>query len=99
MEAIALFLTLAVTVEGIVEYIKTIIDGERKAAVIQIGALAVAVALCILSGADIYAAIGASFTVPYVGCVLTGVFASRGANYASDILGRLKGAGGGKYAA
>ncbi len=99
MESIILFLTLAVTVEGIVEYVKTIIDGERKTAVIQIGALIAAVALCILSGADIYAALGAAFTVPYVGCVLTGIFASRGANYASDILGKLQGVNGGKYAA
>ena len=94
-----MFLTLAVTIEGIVEYIKTLIEGEQKAAVIQIGALVVAVALCILSGADIYAALGVTFGAPYVGCALTGVFASRGANYASDILGRLQGAGGGKYAA
>lgn len=97
METIALFLTLAVTVEGLVEYGKTIVEGERKAAVIQIGALVVAVALCILSGADVFGALGVTFGVPYVGCALTGVFASRGANYASDLLGRLQ--SGGKGAA
>ena len=93
MTAILLFLTLAVTVEGLVQYIKTLIQGEKKAAIIQVGALIIAVALCILSGADIYAALGVTFGVPYVGCVLTGIFASRGANYASDILGRLQVAG------
>ena len=93
MTAILLFLTLAVTVEGLVQYIKTLIQGEKKAAVIQLGALIIAVALCILSGADIYAALGVTFGVPYVGCILTGIFASRGANYASDILGRLQAAG------
>lgn len=93
MTAILLFLTLAVTVEGLVQYIKTLIQGEKKAAVIQLGALIIAVALCILSGADIYGALGITFSVPYVGCVLTGIFASRGANYASDILGRLQKAG------
>ena len=30
MEAIVLFLTLAVTVEGLVEYVKNIIEGERR---------------------------------------------------------------------
>ena len=99
MEAIPLFLTLAVTIEGLVEYIKTLIGGERKAALIQLGALAAAVPLCVLSGADIYAALGAAFRVPYIGCVLTGVFASRGANYAIDLLDRWQGAGGSKYAA
>lgn len=98
METIVLFLTLAVTVEGFVEYVKNIIEGERRAVVIQLCALVVAVALCVLAGADIYASMGVTFSVPYVGCVLTGIFASRGANYASDILGKLQSSGG-KYAA
>lgn len=98
METIVLFLTLAVTVEGLVEYAKNIIEGERRAVVIQLCALVVAVALCVLAGADIYASLGVTFSVPYVGCVLTGIFASRGANYASDILGKLQSSGG-KYAA
>lgn len=98
METIVLFLTLAVTVEGLVEYAKNIIEGERRAVVIQLCALVVAVALCVLAGADIYASLGVTFSAPYVGCVLTGIFASRGANYASDILGKLQSSGG-KYAA
>ena len=98
METIVLFLTLAVTVEGLVEYVKNIIVGERRAVVIQLCALVVAVALCVLAGAVIYASLGVTFSVPYVGCVLTGIFASRGANYASDILGKLQSSGG-KYAA
>ena len=92
METIVLFLTLAVTVEGLVEYVKNIIEGERRAVVIQLCALVVAVALCVLAGADIYASLGVTFSV------LTGIFASRGANYASDILGKLQSSGG-KYAA
>ena len=98
METIVLFLALAVTVEGLVEYVKNIIEGERWAVVIQLCALVVAVALCVLARADIYASLGVTFSVPYVGCVLTGIFASRGANYASDILGKLQSSGG-KYAA
>ena len=93
MTAILLFLTLAVTVEGLVQYIKTLAQGEKKAAGIQIGALAIAIALCIMAKADIYSEMGITFSLPYVGCVLTGIFASRGANYASDILGRLQQAG------
>ena len=93
MTAIFLFLTLAVTVEGLVEYGKTLLKGDRNSKLLQIGALAVAVALCILSGADVYAALGVTFSLPYVGCVLSGVFASRGANYANDILKKLQNAG------
>lgn len=91
MTAILLFLTLAVTVEALVEYAKTIITGkDKKAIALQIGALAVSILLCVLTGADIYAALGVPFVYPIAGCILTGVFASRGANYASDILGKLQ---------
>ena len=93
MTAIFLFLTLAVTVEGLVEYGKTLLKGDRNSKLLQIGALAVAVALCVLSGADVYAALGVTFSLPYVGCVLSGVFASGGANYENDILKKFQNAG------
>lgn len=90
MDTIVLFFVLAITVEGIVEYVKTLISQERKAIYLQVGALATSILLCVLSGADIYAALGVQFAFPVMGCVLTGIFASRGANYANDILGRLQ---------
>lgn len=90
MELICLFFVLAVVVEGMVEYTKTLIAMEdKKAIAIQLSALGVSVLLCLLSGADVFAQMGVVFRVPYVGEVLTGVFASRGANYASDLIGRL----------
>ncbi len=90
MDAILLFFSLAVSVEGLVEYVKTFISKDWKTTVIQASALLVSVVLCLLAGADIYAALGVTFQAPFVGSVLTGIFASRGANYASDILKRLK---------
>ena len=90
MDLFFLFFVLAVIVEALVEYAKTVIAmQDKKAIIIQLSALAVSIALCCLSGADILTQLGVTFQVPYVGCVLTGVFASRGANYASDLLGRL----------
>lgn len=94
MAAILIFLTLAVTVEGLVEYVKNLVTSkDKKSSIIQLFALLIAVMLCVMSGADVYAALGVTFGLPYVGCILTGIFASRGANYASDILGRLQKAG------
>ena len=60
----------------------------------SMGAMAlriVAVLLCVLSGADMYAALGVPFSVPAVGMVLTGIFASRGANFVNDLIGKLRG--------
>ena len=94
-------LVLAVTVEALVQYAKTIMDmvtaKDRKTAITQLGALLVAVALCVLAGADVYGAFGVSFGgTSWLGAVLTGVFASRGANYAADIVKALQTATQGK---
>ena len=55
------------------------------------GFIIMSVLLCVLSGADMYAALGVPFSLPAVGMVLTGIFASRGANFVSDLIGRLRG--------
>lgn len=94
--AVVLMMVVAVTVEGLVEYGKSVYkllaESGKKALALQLAALAVAVFLCLTAGADLYAWLGVEFVVPHVGCVLTGVFASRGANYASDFIGRVRGA-------
>ena len=97
MTAIVLMFVFDVTVEAVVQYAKTIMDmvtaKDYKTAITQLAALLAAVSLCVLSGADVYGALGVSFGgAGWLGSVLTGVFASRGANYAADIVKRLQGA-------
>ena len=95
MEQLALALMMAVTAEGLVEYGKSaaaaLAGGGWRAAALQGGAAAVSVALCLGSGADLYAPLGVQFAAGWVGPVLTGIFASRGSNYLSDLIGRLRG--------
>ena len=94
MEKIALVIILAITVEALVEYGKTIgkafTDGNWKTAVTQIVAIALSVTLCFALGADLYAALNVSFLWPWVGILLTGIFASRGANFVSDLVKKLQ---------
>lgn len=94
MDKILLAVVLAVTVEGLIEYAKSIgkavADGQRKTAVTQGAAIALGVALCLATGADIYAALGVQFAAPWIGTALTGIFSSRGSNYLSDIAKRLQ---------
>ena len=98
MEQLVLALMMAVTAEGLVEYGKSVAaalaGGGWRAAALQGGAAAVSVALCLGSGADLYAPLGVQFAAGWVGPLLTGIFASRGSNYLSDLIGRLRGAGG-----
>lgn len=93
MNGLVLVLALAVTVEALVEYAKSIgrafLSKQWKTAVTQVAAAGISVLLCLAAGADLYAAAGVDFHLPAIGCVLTGVFASRGANYISDLAKRL----------
>ena len=93
MDKLALIVMLAVTVEALVEYGKSIVkafaDRQAKTAVTQIMAVIVSVLLCFAAGADMYAAIGVSLAYPWIGVLLTGIFASRGANFVSDLAGKL----------
>lgn len=93
MTGILLILVLAVTVEAIVEYVKTIMatfsGGDRKTAALQVLAVIISILICFAASADLYAALGIVFAYHWVGIVLTGIFASRGANYVSDFIGNI----------
>ena len=94
MQMILLAIVMAVTVEALIEYVKQIAkalsSGEDKAAATQVVSILLGVLLCLAVGADVYGALGVAFSVPWVGTVLTGIFASRGSNYISDLAKRLQ---------
>ena len=62
MQGILLILALAVTVEAVVEYVKSIVkmftEKDYRTAITQLSAAAIAIALCFAAGADLYAALG-----------------------------------------
>lgn len=94
MDMIVLVLMMAVTVEGLIEYGKTVgkamLDKQYKTAITQGTALILSVLLCFAVGADFYAVLNVQFTLPWVGVLLTGIFASRGANFVSDLFKKLQ---------
>ena len=85
---------VAVVCEALIEYTKTIIkafsEGDKKTAITQLCAIIIAIVLCFCANADVFAMCGFAFPTPYVGIILTGIFGSRGANYVSDILKKIK---------
>ncbi|MBQ1950696.1 MAG: hypothetical protein II363_03765 [Clostridia bacterium] len=93
MTMVTLIVVLAVTVEALVEYGKTwftsITQGGWKTAVIQTGALAVSVLLCIATEADMFQILGISLGNPLLGSVFTALLTARGSNYMADFLTRL----------
>lgn len=88
MEIIA----IVILIEGLIEYTKTVADsfesGDYKTFRTQLASIVIGIVGCVLFHANAFA----SFDVaPIVGTVITGIIASRGANYASDLLGRITG--------
>ena len=94
MKEFLLIFVLAITVEALVQYGKTFLkmleDKQYKVAVTQLGAVVLAVILCFATGANVYALLGITFSVPWLGILLSGIFASRGSNYLADIIKRLQ---------
>ena len=94
MQAFLLILSLAIIVEALVQYAKTIItmleNKQYKTFGTQLAAILIAVFICFAAGADIFALMGISFSVHWLGTLLTGIVISRGSNYASDLIKRLQ---------
>ena len=94
MQTIVLILVLAITVEAIIQYSKTIIEmlekKQYKTFATQLAAILLSVFICFTAGVDLYTLVGVSFTLPWLGMLLTGIVVSRGSNYTSDFIKRLQ---------
>ena len=93
MEEMVLVMVMAVTVEALVEYGRTVLQsfgGRWETAVLQLSAVVVSIGICWPTGADLYAAFDIHFAFVPAGYILTGIFAARGANFLSDFAGRLQ---------
>jgi hypothetical protein len=83
MEFAALFI-IAITIEALISLGKEIFT--KGIAWQKLAAIGIAVFLVIAANKDLYAMVGVTFTIPYVGMVLTGIAASRGSNYLADLV-------------
>ena len=94
MQTVVLILVLAITVEAIIQYSKTIIERlekkQYKTFATQLAASLLSVFICFTAGVDLYTLVGVSFTPPWLGMLLTGIVVSRGSNYTSDFIKRLQ---------
>lgn len=88
-QSILVIIVVALLIEAIVETIKPIYDKEKGWNRDALIALAVSVVVCVLTGADAFLAVGAPLVVPFAGSVLTGILASRGANFIHDLLKKV----------
>ena len=89
---IAVIIAVAILIEGLVEYGKTIADtfndGEKRTALIQVITIVIGVGLAFAFDADMFVPLGLTVN-HYIGMVLTGIVMIRGSNYVSDLIGKL----------
>ena len=91
MEQFVQFFIMAILIERFTEWIKqifgkTLPEKIGNISVFLILSFSVAVVVTVGLGADLFAAMGLYFTIPYMGTILTAWAVSGGANYLFDLL-------------
>lgn len=98
MKTIALIIIVSTLIEGLIEYAKTIIrmfeQGDYKTAKLQLSSIVLGIAFAFVWHLQLFN-IGLSDIYdtainPIIDMILTGIVASRGANYANDFIGKLR---------
>ena len=94
MKDIIFVLAVAVLVEAMVEYFKSIVkmfaDGERKTAIMQLITIAVGVLFAYLFKLHLFEVLEMPVNST-ADMILTGIIISRGSNYVNDLISRIRG--------
>lgn len=76
---------LAIIVEGIITYTREIVVNKKLQWQVFV-AICLGVLVSIAYNVDLLALAGLVSTIPFLGCVLTGILISRGSNYIFDLV-------------
>mgnify|MGYP007040927969 CR=1 FL=1 len=88
MEKLLIIIMIALIAESVWETLKMTWQ-EGKISIDRIGALVVALILCIGVRLDILSLLGINVTIPFLGVILTGILISRGSNFIHDLLVKI----------
>ena len=88
MEKLIIIIMVALIAESVWETLKMTWQ-EGKISIDRIGALVVALILCVGVRLDILALLGINTTIPFLGIILTGILISRGSNFIHDLLVKI----------
>jgi len=87
MEKLGLVVLAAILIEAVVEWVKDLVRSDVRWP--KLVALGVAIPILFLLDLDIFSLVGLERNIPFLGTLLLGVVASRGAGYAHDFLDRI----------
>lgn len=83
-------LVLAMLCESVWQSIKMIYQKDKYLTISNVGALIVALLICISTNLDIFIIFKIDSSIPYLGIVLTAILLSRGSNFIHDLLDKMK---------
>lgn len=86
----AQLIIIAILVEAIWENLKMIWN-KNKINFNMLGSLFLSVTICILAKVNIFEIVGINLSISVIGCALTGIICSRGANFVNDLFSKLNG--------
>ena len=88
MNALSQIVVAAGLIEALIEIGKDVfVNGKMDA--IKIISVAVGIVFCFAFNLDALALVGFNSTIPYFGIVCTGILASRGSNFISDLFAKI----------
>lgn len=86
---ITTLIIVSILVEAVWENLKDLFTDKPN--INRIGALIIAIVVCILAKIDLFSIVGIYFEWIVVAYVLTGIIVSRGANFVNDLFGKIRG--------
>lgn len=85
-------IVIAIVIETIAELLKQWFPAlTRHEWAIRLSTIALGVLVALTYNADLFAALGMTASIPFVGIILTGVLTAGGSNIVFDIIKRIKG--------
>ncbi len=83
-------LLLAALAEAVWETLKLVWE-KHKINIDRLGSIFITIVIACGTGIDFFKILDMPLSIPYVGSILTGIIASRGANFLHDFLGIIEG--------
>lgn len=84
-------LIVAIVVESAVESCKKIYS-KKKINYSKLGSIALGVLICVCANLDILALLSVTMSVPFIGCIVTGLIVGRGSNFVHDTVKKVSNA-------
>ena len=88
MEGFLVLIIMAMLIESVWETVKMCWE-HGMVSVSKIGVIVVSVLMAVLCNVNLFMLLGIDIAVPVVGCVLTGVLMSRGADFTHKLIKQL----------